>query len=102
MSGDDVRGNEQPDAQEMMPSGARTAPAAGTGSGTAPEINWVGQQHLMWGYCGRRPAAGVRGAGRVATAVTAPRVVLHRARGTVVRIGPRPLAEATGAPARAA
>jgi hypothetical protein len=109
VSGDDVRSSNKPDAQKMMPAGAGTARTTGgnaDGDGTGLEISWVGQQHLMWGYCGRVAA------GQVATprdertpppaATARPVALLQRPRNLVVRIGPRPAAETADAPARAA
>jgi hypothetical protein len=96
----------------MMPTGAGTARSAGNGNGqdTESELGWVGQQHLMWGYCGRALAAGgpavaidVADARRAAPAARRRIVALHRRpRDLVVRIGPRPLAETADAPAKAA
>ena len=109
MSGDDVRSSNKPDAQKMMPAGAGTArPAGGNGeaNGPGPEVSWVGQQHLMWGYCGRVAA------GQVATprdertpppaATVRPVARLQRPRNLVVRIGPKPPAETADVPAKAA
>ena len=116
MSGDDVRSSEQPDAQKKLPTDAETArPEAdgngiGNGQHTGSEIGWVGQQHLMWGYCGRALAAGrpavainVADARRPQAATTSrPPALLGRPRDLVIRIAPRPAAESAGAPARAA
>ena len=112
MSGDDVTSSNQPDAQQMMPTGAGLARAAteGHGSGIDSEVNWVGQQQLMRGYCGRaaRPAGpGAFAGGGDAAIAAAPEakrpVALHqRPRGLVVRIGPKPPAESAGVRAKAA
>jgi len=95
VSGDDVRSSEQPDAQQMMPTGAGTARPAGDGEDAHAEITWVGAQHLMQGYCGRA-AVVRRGA---ANGSVRP---LQRPRTPPLRIGPARLAEAAGATARAA
>ena len=113
MSGDDVRSSEEPGARKMMPVGAETArPEGGDGvaNGSHPEVNWVGQQHLMWGYCGR--AAAAENAGPAAAAPTrkprptppaARRVAPpRRPRNLVVRIGPGHRAEPVETPAKAA
>ena len=111
MSGDDVKGSESRDAQQFPPDGAGTARAAGYGDGRNAEIRWVGEQHLMSGYCGRAVVAGWAtvsqpraGEGRAAVAGELPRPValLQRPRGLVVRIGPRPAAYDEEPAARAA
>jgi hypothetical protein len=113
VSGDDVRSSNEPDAQRMLPAGAETAPRAGgngvgDGSSDAPasDVSWVGQQHLMWGYCGRVAAGDSRPAtttaGREPQPVTRRAAPQPRPRNLVVRIGPRPPAEAAGSAAKAA
>ena len=114
MSGDDVRSSNKPDAQKMMPAGAGTArPAGGNGEGNGPgpEISWVGQQQLMWGYCGRVAATGRVAAPEAVTdglatqlqaATPRPAALLQRPRNLVVRIGPKRPAEAADVPAKAA
>ena len=88
MSGDDVTANQTCGAQQFPPAGAGTARAAVSGSGEQPEIRWVGEQHLMPGYCGRVVVAG-RAALPQGGEPPRPVAVLQRPRGLVVRIGPR-------------
>ena len=95
MSGDDVKGSKQPDAQQNMPAGAESARPAGCGENGYAEVAWVGAQHLMYGYCGRV----VVSRRQPGTLSATP---LLRARTTPLRIGPPRLAEIAGAPARAA
>jgi hypothetical protein len=115
VSGDDVRSSEQPDARKKLPIEAESARTGdgngnGNGQGTDSAIGWVGQQHLMWGYCGRALVAGcpavainVADARRPQAAKTSRQVtLLSRPRDLVVRIGPRPTADLAGAPAKAA
>src|SRR5690349_21856181 len=69
---EDIGRNHAGSAAQEMPRGAVSAlpqrqtnetegvAAAEDGrESEAPEIVWVGQQHLMHGYCGRRPEAAV-------------------------------------------
>jgi hypothetical protein len=101
VSGDDVKGSESPNAQQFSPDGATTARAAGYGERANGEIRWVGEQHLMAGYCGRAVLAGHA---TIAAGAEPPRPValLRRPRGMVVRIGPRPAPREEQALARAA
>ena len=113
MSGDDVRSSNKPDAQKMMPAGAGTArPAGASGDrdGASAEVSWVGQQQLMWGYCGRAaatqqvatPAGTADGRSPQHAAAARPAALLQRPRSLVVRIGPKPTAETADVPAKAA
>ena len=89
----DVRGNQNRDAQQMLPTGAETARDAGEDEAGDDEIRWTGQQHLMGGYCGRvidEVVANVAAEPAVAPVVARPVVLVQRPRGVVVRIGPRP------------
>ena len=98
----------------MVPVGAgmarggvvRTAAGVGVDEGTEsrvrrspaePEIRWVGEQHLMHGYCGRAsvPAndagvAMVANAGGARAHTAGPMGLIESMRHRVVRIGPRP------------
>ena len=85
----DVKGNQNRDAQQMLPTGAGTARAAGVGDEGEQEVTWVGQQHLFQGFCGRDPEP--------------PRPLMLRPRRLVVRIAPRAVEEGeAGAVAKAA
>jgi len=93
VSGDGVKGSNNADAQRNVPEGATTARPAG--NGTHGQVTWVGAQHLMQGYCGRSAVVG-------AGATNGSPRPLQRPRNRPLRIGPAPLAETGGAPARAA
>ena len=105
MSGNVVEGSNDRDAQQNVPQGAGSARVAGGGRGTGEPITWIGQQHLMAGYCGRVGGAGgaeaVGPAAVTAAPVRAP-AQPQRPRDLVVRIGPKRPAETAGPLAKVA
>ena len=108
MLSDPIRSNHEGRAQQKLPAGAGTAPAAGepaagsagAAEGRGAEIRWVGEQRLMAGYCGRAVVTGraevaaaadaSKGEGQVARVYAVrPVALLQRPRHMVVRIGPK-------------
>ena len=115
MYGNGLESSNEPDAQQDVPRGAGPARDAGGRADGCPEVRWVGQQHLMCGYCGRAAtgehSAGGRGpapdggpAAAPAAAVDPARAVTlpQRPRDQVVRVGPKRQAEVAATVARAA
>lgn len=93
---------ESQEVPQDLPPRAEAAGAA-RGADVHQTIAWVGQQHLIHGYCGRARTTPVAADSSVVVAGEPARAMARRTRSGTVRVGPKPVAtSALGRQAKAA